>query len=188
MRDIRDRQSVAGISCERLGVYDCHGASQVRYGQKGEDMFKRRRTRIAEKLKIVGSVTAEGAVEVNGDLEGDLTCAALDVSRKAQIRGSVQADRIVVNGRIEGPISGRIVVLKSHAYVVGDIMAKSLSIEKGAFFDGRSASVTEPKQDREHLTKTNGEKKVTKRPTTWGEPPQIFRARIKEAFAPCRPI
>ena len=49
-------------------------------------MFKRRRTRIAEKLKIVGSVTAEGAVEVNGDLEGDLTCAALDVSRKAQIR------------------------------------------------------------------------------------------------------
>ena len=128
-------------------------------------MFKRRRTRIAEKLKIVGSVTAEGAVEVNGDLEGDLTCAALDVSRKAQIRGSVQADRIVVNGRIEGPIRGRIVVLKSHAYVVGDIMAESLSIEKGAFFDGRSASVTEPKQDREHLTKTNGEKKVTDKAT-----------------------
>jgi cytoskeletal protein CcmA (bactofilin family) len=120
-------------------------------------MFKRRRTRIAEKLKIIGSVTAEGAVEVNGDLEGDLTCASLAVSRKARIRGSVQADRIVVNGRIEGPIRGRIVVLKSRAHVVGDIMATTLSVEKGAFFDGRSASGAELGDP-----KTNGAKKVGK--------------------------
>jgi cytoskeletal protein CcmA (bactofilin family) len=111
-------------------------------------MFGRRRTRIAEKLKIVGSLTAEGPIEVSGNLEGDLTCAALDVTRKAHIRGSVQADRIVVNGRIEGPIRGRVVVLKSRAHVVGDIMAKSLSIEKGAFFDGRSASIAEVQDDR----------------------------------------
>jgi len=110
-------------------------------------MFRRRRTRIAEKLKIVGSLTAEGAIEVNGNLEGDLTCASLDVSRKAHIRGSVQADRVVVNGRIEGPIRGRVVVLKSRAHVVGDIMANTLSIEKGAFFDGRSASIAELRDD-----------------------------------------
>jgi cytoskeletal protein CcmA (bactofilin family) len=111
-------------------------------------MFRRRRTRIAEKLKIVGSLTAEGAIEVNGNLEGDLTCASLDVSRRAHIRGSVQADRVVVNGRIDGPIRGRVVVLKSRAHVVGDIMAKTLSIEKGAFFDGRSASIPEVREDQ----------------------------------------
>jgi cytoskeletal protein CcmA (bactofilin family) len=104
--------------------------------------FRRRRTIIAEKLKIVGSVTAEGAVEVNGDLEGDLRCKSLTVSRKARIRGSVQADRIVVSGKVEGPIRGRTVALKSCASVTGDIVAKSLSIEQGAFFDGRSASVS----------------------------------------------
>ena len=123
-------------------------------------MFKRRRTRIAERLKIVGSVMAEGAVEVNGDLEGDLTCASLAVSRKAHIRGSVQADRIVVNGRIEGPIRGRVVVLKSRAHVVGDIIAKTLSIEKGAFFDGRSASAAEANEDREQQAKSNEGKKA----------------------------
>jgi cytoskeletal protein CcmA (bactofilin family) len=123
-------------------------------------MFKRRRTRIAERLKIVGSVLADGAVEVNGDLEGDLTCASLAVSRKAHIRGSVQADRIVVNGKVEGPIRGRVVVLKSHAHVVGDIMAKTLSIEKGAFFDGRSANAGEAKEDREHQSKSNESKKA----------------------------
>jgi cytoskeletal protein CcmA (bactofilin family) len=121
-------------------------------------MFKRRRTRIAEKLKIIGSVTAEGAVEVNGDLEGDLTCASLDVSRKAHIRGSVQASRIVVNGKIEGPIRARTVILKSHAHVVGDIMAKTLSIKKGAFFDGRSANIADKKED---LPMPNGSKKGT---------------------------
>ena len=33
-------------------------------------MFRRRGTIIAEGLKIVGSVTAEGLVEVNGHIEG----------------------------------------------------------------------------------------------------------------------
>jgi cytoskeletal protein CcmA (bactofilin family) len=45
---------------------------------------------------------------------------------------------VVVNGKVEGPISGEDVVLKSHAFVTGDIQAQSLSIERGAHFEGRS--------------------------------------------------
>ncbi len=45
---------------------------------------------------------------------------------------------MVVNGRVEGPIRGGEVVLKSHAHVVGDIQHQSLAIEAGAYFDGRS--------------------------------------------------
>ena len=48
-------------------------------------MFRRRGTIIAEGLKIVGSVTAEGLVEVNGQIEGDLYCTSLVVSPKASI-------------------------------------------------------------------------------------------------------
>ena len=44
----------------------------------------------------------------------------------------------MVNGRVEGPIRGGEVLLKSHAHVVGDIQHSSLAVEKGAFFDGRS--------------------------------------------------
>ena len=101
-------------------------------------MFKRRGTIIAEGLKIVGSVTAEGLVEVNGHIEGDLHCTSLVISPKASISGGVEADRVVVNGRVEGPIRGGEVVLKSRAHVVGDIQHQSLAIEAGAFFDGRS--------------------------------------------------
>ena len=101
-------------------------------------MFKRRGTIIAEGLKIVGSVTAEGLVEVNGHIEGDLHCTSLVVSPKASISGGVEADRVVVNGRVEGPIRGGEVVLKSRAHVVGDIQHQSLAVEAGAYFDGRS--------------------------------------------------
>jgi cytoskeletal protein CcmA (bactofilin family) len=103
-------------------------------------MFGLRRggTVIAEGLKIMGSVTAEGLVEVNGQIEGEIHCTSLIVSRKAQVAGTITAERVVVDGRVEGPIQVGEVVLKSQAHVVGDIHYQSLAIEKGAYFEGRS--------------------------------------------------
>jgi cytoskeletal protein CcmA (bactofilin family) len=98
--------------------------------------WRRDKTVIGDGLKIIGSVNAEGLVEVNGQIEGDLHCASLIVSPKAAIAGSITAERVIVDGRVEGPINGGDVVLKSRAHVVGDIHHQSLTIEKGAYFDG----------------------------------------------------
>jgi cytoskeletal protein CcmA (bactofilin family) len=116
-------------------------------------LFRRRGTIIAEGLKIVGSVTAEGLVEVNGHIEGDLHCTSLVVSPKASINGGIEADKIVVNGRVEGPVRGGEVLLKSRAYVVGDIQHQSLAIERGAYFDGRSVRAPETNMRRAEETK-----------------------------------
>ena len=99
---------------------------------------RRGKTVIGDGLKIQGHVTADGLVEVNGQIEGDLHCSSLIISPKAQIVGSIIAERVVVNGKVEGPIQGGDVVLKSQAHVVGDIHHQSLTIEKGAYFDGRA--------------------------------------------------
>jgi cytoskeletal protein CcmA (bactofilin family) len=99
---------------------------------------KRGKTVIGDGLQIQGNVTADGLVEVNGMIEGDLHCTSLIVSPKAHIKGSIIAERVVVNGKVEGPIQGGEVVLKSQAHVVGDIHHQSLTIEKGAYFDGRA--------------------------------------------------
>jgi cytoskeletal protein CcmA (bactofilin family) len=103
-------------------------------------MFESRRgkTVIGDGLQIQANVTADGLVEVNGMIEGDLHCTSLIVSPKAHINGSIIAERVVVNGKVEGPIQGGEVVLKSQAHVVGDIHHQSLTIEKGAYFDGRA--------------------------------------------------
>ena len=103
--------------------------------------WKQRGTVIAKGLKIVGRVTAEGLVEVNGQIDGELHCTSLVIARGAHVNGTVAAERVVVDGKIEGPIQGGEVVLKSQAHVVGDIQHRSLAIERGAFFDGRSVQV-----------------------------------------------
>ena len=98
-------------------------------------------TVIAKGLKISGIVTVEGSVELNGSVEGEIHCNSLVVSRDARVVGTIQAERVTVDGTVEGPIQGGQVTLKSNARVVGDIHHRSLSIENGAFFDGRSVSV-----------------------------------------------
>ena len=99
---------------------------------------KRKGTVIAKGIKIVGSVTAEGLVEVNGQIDGELHCTSLIVSRGAHVTGTIAAGRVVVDGKVDGPIQGGEVILKSKAHVVGDIHHQSLAIESGAYFEGRS--------------------------------------------------
>jgi cytoskeletal protein CcmA (bactofilin family) len=109
---------------------------------------KHRGTVIAKGLKIVGSVTAEGLVEVNGQIEGEMHCTSVIVSRGARVCGTIAAERVIVDGTVEGPIQGGEVILKSQAHVVGDIHHQSLSIESGAYFDGRSQQTSPPKHSR----------------------------------------
>jgi cytoskeletal protein CcmA (bactofilin family) len=98
----------------------------------------RRKTVIAKGLKIEGRVTAEGLVELNGQIEGELHGKSLIISRGALVKGAVSAHQVVVDGTIEGPIRGGEIILKSRAHVIGDIHHQSLSIETGASFEGRS--------------------------------------------------
>ena len=136
---------------------------------------KRGKTIIAQGLKITGSVSAEGLIEVNGHIDGDVRCTSLFVSPMAVINGGVQADRVVVNGRVEGPIRGSEVVLKPRAHVVGDIQHQYLSIERGAYFQGRSvrAPETNIRKAPEKLTarlRKETELKATREPEVAASP------------------
>jgi cytoskeletal protein CcmA (bactofilin family) len=102
-------------------------------------MFGRRRSSIVGRgLQVVGNVTAEGLVKVYGQIEGELRCASLIVSRNGQVKGKIKAEKAIIDGKVEGPIEAADVILKSHAHVVGDIHHRSLHLEQGAYFEGRS--------------------------------------------------
>lgn len=100
--------------------------------------WRRRGTIIGKGLRVVGKVTAEGLVKVYGQIEGELQCATLILSRNAELRGAIKAGKVIIEGRVEGPIEGGNVVLKSRAHMIGDIHHQSLGIKKGAHFEGRS--------------------------------------------------
>ena len=109
-------------------------------------MFERRHhvTVIAEGLNIAGDVSAEGMVEMHGQIEGELKCTALRVSQRGRVKGKIISEDVVVNGIVDGPIYGVNVALESKANVTGNIHHESLSIERGASFDGRSLQKNKP--------------------------------------------
>ena len=94
-------------------------------------------TTIAEKMKIIGNIIAEGTVEVKGQVEGEIHCTTLVVMRNAKVVGKIAAENIVVDGLVEGPIQAADVVLKAQARVIGDIACQAVVIERGAFVEGR---------------------------------------------------
>jgi cytoskeletal protein CcmA (bactofilin family) len=107
---------------------------------------KREHTVIAEGLSIRGEVNCADSMEVKGHIEGDVRSGHVDVASSAVVVGSIQADSVAIDGKIDGPIVANDVVLKSKARVLGDIACVTITIEKGASFEGRLKRADEGKR------------------------------------------
>ena len=78
-----------------------------------------------------------GDLQIDGQIKGDVRVGRLIVGETGAVEGNVAADYIEVRGRVVGAVSGKQVKLVSTAYVDGDITAEQLSIDIGAYFQGR---------------------------------------------------
>ena len=87
-------------------------------------------------LEIIGNLTTPGEVQLDGTIEGDVTCEKLMVGEKARVSGHVQADEVVIRGKIIGNVKAKNVELAKTAHVVGDIWHDTLAIDAGAFLEG----------------------------------------------------
>jgi cytoskeletal protein CcmA (bactofilin family) len=74
-------------------------------------MFSRRRgTVIPEGWKITGTISADGLVEINGQIEGEVRCRFLFVSSEAVINGGIEAECVAskslrrAGGSFRGPL------------------------------------------------------------------------------------
>jgi cytoskeletal protein CcmA (bactofilin family) len=89
-------------------------------------------------LVITGNLQSDRDVQVDGEINGDVHCSQLVVSKDATINGNVTAEQVVVRGKVKGIIRADQVVLQETAHVESEIFHKSLIIEQGARFDGQS--------------------------------------------------
>ncbi|MEO0467316.1 MAG: polymer-forming cytoskeletal protein [Pseudomonadota bacterium] len=102
---------------------------------------------ICSDMKINGSVTSEGALQVDGAVEGDVSAQDIVIGASGVITGEVKAEVITVKGTIRGSIRGRKVELETGAKVEGDILHTSLSIQPNAVFEGQVKHATDPLQN-----------------------------------------
>ena len=93
---------------------------------------------IAKGTKIVGTITTNSDIRIDGELEGDLVCKGkIVVGQQGNIKGNVDC----ANAEVMGNINGKMIVngtlsLKATSKIWGQIKTKILSIEPEAQFTG----------------------------------------------------
>jgi cytoskeletal protein CcmA (bactofilin family) len=99
---------------------------------------------IGADLVIVGSLESTGEVQIDGDVQGDVHAARIVVGQQAQIAGDLTANEVVVDGAVQGSIRGNSVTFRSAARIEGEVYHKTLAIEQGAYFEGKSRRSADP--------------------------------------------
>ncbi|MCS6625095.1 polymer-forming cytoskeletal protein [Roseibacterium beibuensis] len=92
---------------------------------------------LSSDLQFDGNISGGGDLQIDGAIKGDVRVGRLIVGETGAVEGGVSADYVEVRGRIVGNVSGKQVKLIATAYVDGDITAEQLSIDIGAYFQGR---------------------------------------------------
>jgi len=99
---------------------------------------------IASGVKITGTIEAEGEIQVDGEIEGNIRGGSLTVGDSGMVKGDVISESVTIHGRVEGSVRSRKVVLARNAHVMGDIVHQSLSVEMGAVFEGQCKYLQDP--------------------------------------------
>ena len=102
---------------------------------------------ICSDVRIQGSIVSEGALQIDGDVEGDVTAADITIGGSGHIVGEVKAEMVKIKGKIKGSIRARKVELETGAHVEGDIVHASLAIQSNAVFEGQVKHADDPLKD-----------------------------------------
>jgi cytoskeletal protein CcmA (bactofilin family) len=98
---------------------------------------------VAHGCQIDGNFIFSDGLRLDGGLTGDVTSmpgkpSMLVISELAVVTGAVQADHIIINGRVDGPVHARSMLeLQPKARIKGDVTYKLLEMHQGATVAGR---------------------------------------------------
>lgn len=93
---------------------------------------------ISADMYVLGNViSSDGLLDIDGKIDGNVRCKVATVRPNGRVKGDVVAEIVHVYGEIEGLVKAKAVMLYASARVQGTIMHESLSIEDGAFVDGK---------------------------------------------------
>jgi cytoskeletal protein CcmA (bactofilin family) len=95
---------------------------------------------IGKSVMIKGELSGSEDLYVDGQVEGSISLKgnSLTVGPHGQIKASVEAKGVIVQGKLDGNITASDrVELRKTAVVTGDISTQRISIEEGAYLKGK---------------------------------------------------
>lgn len=95
---------------------------------------------LSSDVEIKGSLKFSNDLVIDGKIEGEITSdGALTVGENAVVKGEIKVKSVTVFGKVEGNIAvGERCELKANSELMGDVKARTLAIEEGATFLGKS--------------------------------------------------
>jgi cytoskeletal protein CcmA (bactofilin family) len=116
------------------------------------------KTVIGESISMIGDIQGNEDLVIEGFVRGkiELKNNDLTVSSKGEVELDILAKNVTVNCRMIGNIRalGK-VEIKKEAYFNGEIMAKEISVEDGAYLKAGIKLEREPKKEAKSTSKTH---------------------------------
>lgn len=100
-------------------------------------------TLVGADTRIEGNVQFSGGLRIDGTIIGNVTepsgsQSTLILGEKGQIEGAVNASKVVLIGKVIGPVTSAVFIeLQSTAHITGDVYYKSLEMHTGAVIEGK---------------------------------------------------
>ena len=100
-------------------------------------------TLIGAETRIEGDIHFSGGLRVDGAIRGNVTeptgtPSTLILSEHGRIEGAVNASRVMINGKVIGPVKAdHLIELQPKARITGDVYYKSLEMHTGAVIEGK---------------------------------------------------
>src|SRR3954463_5368027 len=110
------------------------------FGKKAQPPIK---SLIAHGTRVEGNLKFTEGLRIDGEVAGDVCALSsepsmLVISEAALVEGTIQADHLIVNGRVKGPIHAReLLELQPRAQIEGDVTYRALEMHQGAGIAGQ---------------------------------------------------
>lgn len=88
-------------------------------------------------LTVVGDLVTDGHIDVEGRIEGTINGRSVTVREGGYVEGTILAEFAEILGTLIGPVRANTVAVGRNARVIGNIFHNTLTIEPGAFLEGR---------------------------------------------------
>ena len=95
-------------------------------------------TIFGKSMRIVGDVSSNEELYVDGELEGRLDLKSrLTIGPDSKVKANIKAKEVIVFGSVRGNVEAEDrIALRAGATIVGDIKTAGIIIEDGAYFKG----------------------------------------------------
>jgi cytoskeletal protein CcmA (bactofilin family) len=131
------------------------------YSKGSSHKLSNHETIIGKDISIEGDIRGKEHMVIDGSVKGTIEMETHNfaLGPDGQVEGEIHARNISISGKMKGNIKtpGKIEITEQ-ANFQGDILAKSIAVENGAFFKGSVELITEPPQKTFSTEKSTAKK------------------------------